>query len=53
MTLSHVCIATVAVDKQFKYYECVCSLRYLACKAHALFYTVIWHVWLYLPYFST
>ena len=29
------------------YSECVCSLSYPACKAHALYYIVMWPVWLY------
>ena len=47
--LAHVYVTNVDVQKQraFTYSECVpAGLSYPACKAHVLYYVVIWPLWL-------
>jgi hypothetical protein len=48
VTLSSVHVTSAAVEKQLSvtYSECVCSLRYPACDAHAP-YCHLWSVWFY------
>ena len=42
-------ITTVVVEKllSITYFECVCSLSYPECKAHAVFYCHLWPVQFY------